>query len=215
MAGCDRGPVLSAADEERVNTANNVLVITFSVSGSEREFVKNRILDEKIGQKNVLHVSMLESSHEILTEWYDPHHGYPAHLAVVSAADMTRSAANQSDSDSIIRWPYLVALSDPSNLEGIGNTTTYLLERWVAEEHEIVIDFDGISDLLDYCEQKSLFHFLHVYSHCVEQADATCFYHYEADSREDEDLRVFAELFDTILVIDANDTAKVTSTYPE
>jgi len=94
-------------------------------------------------------------------------------------------------------------VSNPRDLRRIGIVASRVLSEWEEEPGPTTVCFHSLSDLLALTDDRQrLFRFLHVLRGRVQSADARAHYHLDPSQHDDESLRTFESLFDTVLAFE-------------
>lgn len=190
--------------------ATNVLIVSRSEELSDRRIVRELITDTRIGRKNVLHVTLDESIHDIMTEWYRSSDAFPDRLAAISAADFTRSTDSQP-SEGLRRYPRIISVDERPDLETLGSETVALLDEWETVNGPIEVDINSVCTLLDRYDHERVFRFLHAFTNCIERAEATAYYCLDATTCSESTVKTVDSLFDTVVTATATSEIRVTS----
>jgi hypothetical protein len=92
------------------------------------------------------------------------------------------------------------SVSNPQDLRRIGIVTSKILTRWEDESGETTVCFHSLSDLLSLTDDRQrVFRFLHVLRGRVRAAGARAHYHFDPEQHQDEAVRTFQSLFDTVI----------------
>lgn len=177
---------------------NNFLVEHDRIAVANK-FVKQQIIGDDVGNRNVLHVTLSKTSREIMDEWYRANEMFPDQLAIICVADSGQSTGQTVRSDSFIRYPYIAHVDSITDLDKIGTTTISLFDRWERSNNETIIDFDSIDPLLDHCEPEQVFRFLHIFKNWVNSIDGTCFYRFDVSTVDEGIVKTYRELFDVTI----------------
>jgi hypothetical protein len=94
-------------------------------------------------------------------------------------------------------------VSDPRDLRRIGIVTSRILSDWEDGPGATTVCFHSLSDLLALTDDRQrLFRFLHVLRGRIQSADARAHYHLDPSQHDDESVRTFESLFDTVLTFE-------------
>lgn len=96
-------------------------------------------------------------------------------------------------------------VSKPSDLRRIGIVASRILSEWETEPGPTTVCFHSLSDLLALTDDRQrLFRFLHVLRGRIQSADARAHYHLDPSQHDEEAVRTFESLFDTVLSFDGD-----------
>jgi len=96
-------------------------------------------------------------------------------------------------------------VSNPNDLRRIGIVASRILSEWDEEPGPTTVCFHSLSDLLTLTDDRPrLFRFLHVLRGRVQSAGARAHYHLDPSQHDDEAVRTFESLFDTVVAFEAD-----------
>jgi len=200
---------------EALDETSNVLLLTAPHDGHEHDdeacttFVSQHPTDET----NALGITYSQNAYERLGLWERHESEYPANTTVVDVGAQTRSAA--SDGTGTIAFPpdpYKIrTVADKTDLTGLGKVVTEELSDWEHSENVTVACFYSVTDLLEHVSKETAFKFLHVLSTRMQSESVTTHYHMDPDAHDEKTIRMFSELFDTIVEVSENGVWEITT----
>lgn len=98
----------------------------------------------------------------------------------------------------------VVQLSKHMGLAEIGETISRVVAEHDRPERTLSVQFDVLSELIDACELKRLFRFLHLLTARFESADALAHYYCNPEANAKPTINLLAELFDMMIRADGN-----------
>lgn len=94
-------------------------------------------------------------------------------------------------------------VSNPEDLRRIGIVTSRILSEWEEHPGATTVCFHSLSDLLSLIDDRpQLFRFLHVLQGRIQSAGARAHYHLDPSQHDEESVRTFESLFDTVLAFE-------------
>jgi hypothetical protein len=151
-------------------------------------------------EMNLLLVSLSGDPDRRLDAWRR-HGGIPRKVAVLSveqargaaAADGTASTAGPDGST-----VSTTAVSEVSDLTGIGIKVNQCLSAWEDDDVPTVVCFDSVTTLLQYVDTRRAFRFLHVLSRRVRSVGGLGHYHVDPGAHDDQTLATVEGVFSDV-----------------
>lgn len=150
------------------------------------------------GETNLLVVSYRDDPDAWLQRWRTRAESLPAEFGFVRVGETTRSAAATAGGARTARGtlPLVAAVSDPSDLTGLGIRVSEYLERWAGNGNRTVIWFDSVTALLQFVDLDRAYRFLHVLSGRVKSVDGRGYYLLDPSAHDDRTVAILQELAD-------------------
>ncbi|WP_144906327.1 DUF7504 family protein [Halobellus captivus] len=96
-------------------------------------------------------------------------------------------------------------VSNAQDLRRLGIVISKVLTEWEDLSDPITMCVHSLSDLLELNEDhQRVFRFLHVLRGRVQSADVRAHYHFDPERHDDQAVRTFSSLFDTVIQFDEN-----------
>lgn len=148
-------------------------------------------------ETNLLVISYQDGPDEWLPEWQARVGRVPADLGFVHVGEVARSAAAPSAGTSANSAPgFVSAVSDPTDLTGLGIRISEYLEEWAATDNRITVYFDSLTFLLNFAELERVYRFLHVLAGRVKSVDGQAYYRLDPDAHDTQTLSTIQNLLD-------------------
>ena len=149
---------------------------------------------------NLLLVSLSGDPERRLDAWRR-HGGLPRKVAVLSAEQARGAVA--ADGAAAVPGPdgqavSTTAVSDPSDLTGIGIKVNQCLSAWEDDDVPTVVCFDSVTTLLQYVDTRRAFRFLHVLSRRVRSVDGVAHYHVDPAAHDEQTLATIEGVFSDV-----------------
>jgi len=90
-------------------------------------------------------------------------------------------------------------VEDPGDLKAIGASVSRFCEAWSEDGHLMVCCFDSLSELLDRCDPKVVFQFLHTLLERLASVDTVAHFHLDPDRFDEQTVSTFSSLFDEVI----------------
>lgn len=147
-------------------------------------------------QTNLLVVSYRDDPDAWLQRWRTRAGTLPAELGFVHVGETTRSAAAAGGRATGGTLPLVAAVSDPTDLTGLGIRVSEYLEAWAGNGRRTVVWFDSVTTLLQFVDLDRAYRFLHVLSGRVKSVDGRGYYLLDPSAHDDRTIAVLQELAD-------------------
>lgn len=183
------------SNDGEADDPSNVLLLASSVGEREATACGELLGSADPGQSHVILATGLQSPAQRLAEW-DAHVGArPAETTVVDVSLSTRSTAAAAAGDDL--WPGVtVERVTDGDLLDLGTTLDSAVER---SDRETLLCVHSVSDLLQSAGRGDVFRFLEVLTRTVDRAGGVAHYHLDPDLHDEELVRTFEVLFDTVV----------------
>jgi hypothetical protein len=200
-------------DVESLESASNVMLLAPSLGVAGTTECGELLTVERPDAENVLAVLLNDSPDDWIERWQrtvGPE--LPAQTAFVTANETARSAATSADVTRALPGPMnLLPVSSPGDLTGLGMRISQQLSEWANENHQVVVDFDSLTTLLEYEDRRSVFEFMHVLKGRIEATDAVAHYHMDPTAHDAEEVNTFKSLMDAVVEVDEDGAFSLSS----
>lgn len=151
-------------------------------------------------ETNLLVISHRKGPDNWIGGWQTQVGTTPANLGFVHVGEVTRSTAASSPSAlASSSPPFLTAISDPTDLTGLGIQISEYLKEWTATDNQITVYFDSLSVLLQFCELNRVYRFLHVLSGRIKSVNGRAYYRLDPDAHDTQTISTIQNLMDEII----------------
>ena len=151
-------------------------------------------------ETNLLVISYRESPDKWVGDWQTHVGTTPANLGFVHVGEVARSAAAPSPGAPCNTSPPLcAAVSDPTDLTGLGIQISEYLKEWTATDNQITVYFDSLSVLLQFCDLDRVYRFLHVLSGRITSVNGHAYYRLDPDAHDTQTISTIQNLMDDVL----------------
>lgn len=177
--------------------SSNILVYDMPNPQYNDEVCADLLSVESYSDENVLYVTFANDGDSACT--IQPGTG-PANLGVVSVGDIARSTARKgSTSESGPDAPQIATVPDPIDLGALGVRISEFLSAWTENDHQTVVCFRSLDDLLAQVDLAAAFRFLSLLTHRIDASDAIAHYHLDATTHEPKTVAMLECLFDLVI----------------
>lgn len=152
-------------------------------------------------ETNLLVVSYRDDPDAWLQRWRTQVGSLPAEFGFVRVGETTRSAAATGGRATGRTLPLVAAVSDPTDLTGLGIRVSEYLEAWAGNGHRTVIWFDSLTALLQFVELDRAYRFLHVLGGRIKSVDGRGYYLLDPSAHDDRTIAVLQALADDSVAI--------------
>ena len=157
------------------------------------------------GDRNLLLVSLSGNPDRRLEAWRR-RGALPEKVAVLSA-EQARGAVSADGASTSTTGPggstvTTTAVSDPSDLTGVGIKVNQCLSAWEDDGARTDVCFDAVTTLLQYVDTRRAFRFLHVLSRRVRSVGALAHYHIDPGAHDEQTLATIEGVFSDVYEFD-------------
>ena len=186
---------------ELIGDASNVLLSGPSDSPAEESLGSRLMAARSEGPVNLLVITVTETPSQRLSVLESYLDGPVGETAVVDVRNYNRETNYEQYTGPVDIRP----VSSAQDLRRIGIVTSKLLTEWTEIPGETTVCFHSLSDLLALNDDRQrVFRFLHVLRGRVQSADARAHYHLDPSQHEEQTVRTFESLFDTVVEFDGD-----------
>ena len=153
-------------------------------------------------ETNLLVVSYRDDPDAWLQRWRAQVGALPGEFGFVRVGETTRSAAAAGGRAAGRTLPLVAAVSDPTDLTGLGIRMSEYLEAWAGNGRRTVIWFDSVTTLLQFVDLDRAYRFLHVLSGRVKSVDGRGYYLLDPSAHDDRTIAVLQELADDSVALE-------------
>lgn len=179
---------------------SNVLVYDMHTPQYNDEVCSDLLSVESTSEENVLYVTCVSEDNSSTDAWNSYPATQPANLGIVSVGDFTRSASTDSATAQPARgYPQVTTVADPADLGTLGARVDEFLSAWADNNHQTLVCFQALDDLLERGDLTSVFDFLDRLTNRVDATDAAAHYHIDGEQWDDETLATLEPLFETVV----------------
>jgi hypothetical protein len=184
---------------ELIGGASNVLV-SGSADSPAGQNLCSRLMTSRSGEPvNLLVITITETPNQRLSVLKNYHGGPVGEIAVIDVRNYNRETNYDQYDDAV----EIRTVSSAQDLRRIGIVASKILTRWEEESGETTVCFHSLSDLLNLTDDRQrVFRFLHVLRGRIRSAGARAHYHFDPGTHQDEAVRTFESLFDTVIQFD-------------
>lgn len=164
----------------------------------------DELLEVTPREANVLVVSVSRSVADVVQNWRSTVGSLPAAFALISFAELTRSAADTTNGRPARRsLPggdiTLTSMADPGNLQRLGTAVTLYLDDWADSDRETIVYIDALSPLIEEADTESVFQFLHPLIRSIEHSEAALIARLAPDAVGERTRNTLWPLFDRVV----------------
>ncbi|MFB1065038.1 hypothetical protein [Natrinema sp. H-ect4] len=184
---------------ELVGDASNVLVVGPTDCAAEQSLCSRMMASQANTAVNLLLVTVKQTPSEQLSILQNYLTNPVSNTVVIDPQTYStnRSSSNYDGPVDIKPVP------SATDLRRIGILISKVLVNWEENDSQTVMCIHSLSDLIELVDDNQLvFRFLHVLQGRVESAKVRSHYHFNPDRHDEQEVKMFSSLFDTILTFD-------------
>ena len=184
---------------ELTGGASNVLLNGPSDCPAEQGLC-SRLMESRSEERvNLLVITITDTPSQRLSVLENYLNGPVGETAVVDVRNYNREVSyDEYDGPVTVR-----SVSNTQDLRRIGIVTSKILTEWEETSGQTTMCFHSLSDLLSLNDDhERVFRFLHVLRGRVQSAGVRAHYHFDPQQHDDQTVRTFQSLFDTVLQFD-------------
>lgn len=151
-------------------------------------------------ETNLLVISYQNGPGKWLAEWQTHVGTIPEDIGFIHVGEIARSAAAPSTGMPTNSSPgFVSAVSDPTDLTGLGIQISQYLEKWAESDNQIIVYFDSLTILLNFAELNRIYRFLHVLTGRIKSVDGRAYYRLDPDAHDKQTLSTIQNLLDGLI----------------
>ncbi len=212
----DRGTkddVESGRVPDAIKTSSSVLVLG-PIRGKKSDSVCVDLLTlYPMDSTNVLLVTVTQSADDRISVWNQYADESPPNMLVLSL----KKEATRTGTSSVISTQSgpgditIETLSDPSDLTQLGIALSKHHSELASTADRTVMCIHSLTALLQYVEPQRMFRFLHILQGKLESHETFVHFHMDEDAHDQQTLRIFESLFDTVVRVTDDGELEVVS----
>lgn len=160
--------------------------------------------------EDVIVLTLSESPETVLNQWQTCEVSSPTRLRIVTLTENTAMADDTdrtaSEAENVVA---VEQLSSPDDLTRLGITITQQLSEIDMDTTRVAFDFHSLTEVLQYVETERLFKFLHILLRKLESVNAYGQFQIDPKAHDQETVRIFLSLFDSLIEIDSDGSMSV------